>query len=71
VFAVFQKMAVECESSASESSARSKRRHLLEVLLHSESSSKGKANFKVSCKFCREEFTHHGAMSSMHEHLKH
>ena len=44
---------------------------LLEVLLHSESSSKGNTNFKVSCKFCREEFTHHGAMGSVHEHLKH
>ena len=35
--------------------------------MHSESSSKGKANFS---KFSLE-FTRHGAMSSMHEHLKH
>ena len=36
-----------------------------------DNSSKGKAKFKVSCEFCREELAYHVAMSAMHEHLKH
>ena len=67
-------MAAECESSASGSSASSRKNaDLLEVLwkrLHSENSSKEKTKFKVSCKFCREELAYHGATSAMHEHLK-
>jgi len=56
---------------AQKKSVESTLNRLLDVLLHSENSSKGKTNFKVSCKFCWEQFTHHGAMSAMHEHLKH
>ena len=67
-------MAAECESSASGSSASSRKKAvLLEVLwksLHSENSSKEKTKFKVSCKFCREELAYHGATSAMHERLK-
>jgi len=70
----FNKIAAKCESSASGSSASSRKKAvLLEVLgkhLHSENSSKEKTKFKVSCKFCREELAYHGATSTMHDHLK-
>ena len=70
----FNKIAAKCESSASRSSASSRKKAvLLEVLgkrLHSENSSKEKTKFKVSCKFCREELAYHGATSAMHDHLK-
>ena len=68
----FNKMAAEYESSASGSSASSRKKAvLLEELrkcLHSENSSKEKTTLKVSCKFCREGLTYHGATSAMHKH---
>ena len=65
----FNKMAAECESSASRSSASSRKKAvLLEELLHSKNSSKENTTLKVSCKFCREELTYHGATSAMQEH---
>ena len=69
----FNKMAAECESSTSGSSASSKRSVLagstFEKVLHSENSSKGKAKFKISCRFCKEELAYHGATITMHEHI--
>ena len=47
-----------------------KRRLFFEKVLHVENSSKGKAKFKVICKYFREELAYRGAMSAMHEHLK-
>ena len=38
------------------------------VLAQDRNSSKEKTTLKVSCKFCREELTYHGATSAMHEH---
>jgi len=37
--------------------------------LHSENSSKGKAKFKVSCRFSKEELAYHGVTITMHEHI--
>ena len=63
------------ESSGSSSSSCSSKRTAVcwkyfEKVLNSESNSKGKSKYRVSCKFCGEELAYHGATTAMNEHLK-
>ena len=60
------------ESSGSSSSFCSSKRTAVcwEKVLNSESNSKGKSKYRVSCKFCGEGLAYHGATTAMNEHLK-